>query len=187
MGFDKPLVAVGGTPIAQRLVEIVRPLAGEVLISANESQTFRFLNAPIVRDIYPGQGPLAGLHAAMLHSEKSDFLVLACDMPNLHERLLRAIVESAGDRDAVVPRTSDGRMHALCGVYRRSCLELLGQQLAAGRNRVSDLVSSPDLRVHFFESGERGFPDSDFVNLNDENDLSSFRAAFDSDHPIPGC
>src|SRR5512137_2172621 len=62
MGFDKALIAVGGMSIAQRLVEIARRLAGEVLISANESQAFRFLNAPIVRDIYPDQGPLVGLH-----------------------------------------------------------------------------------------------------------------------------
>jgi molybdopterin-guanine dinucleotide biosynthesis protein A len=186
MGFDKALIVVGGKPNVQRLVETVRPLAGEMLVSANESRALEFLKVPIVRDIYAGQGPLAGLHAAMLRSGKNDFLVLACDMPNVHERLLRAIVESGGDCDAVVPRTSDGRVHPLCGVYRRSSLEFLEKQLASGRNRVSDFVSLSDLRVHHFGSLERGFPDSDFANLNDETALSSFSPVVDSDHPIPG-
>ena len=186
MGFEKALITVRGKALVQNLAEVVLPLAGEVVLSANEGDLYQFLKLPIVRDIYPGQGPLAGLHAAMLHSEKNLVFLLACDMPNVKERLVRAIVESSSDSDSVVPRTSDGRIHPLCGVYRRSCLELLGQQLASGRNRVSDFVCSPALRVRYFDVAEGGFPDADFLNLNDGNDLSRFSLTLEPCHPNSG-
>jgi molybdopterin-guanine dinucleotide biosynthesis protein A len=173
MGFDKALITHDGKTLLENLVEVVRSLADEVLISANKPGACSLPDLPVVEDIYRGQGPLAGLHAAMMHSEKRRFLLLACDMPNVNGRLVRAILEASGDCDAVVPRTSDGRNHPLCGVYRRTCLQILERSLAGGRNRVSDFLCLPALRVHPFDARAAGYPDSDFPNLNEKSDLSS--------------
>ncbi len=171
MGVDKALIEYGGRTLLQHLVEVVRPLSGELLISTNEAADCRFPGLPTVADVYTGQGPLAGLHAAMQHSAKLRFLLLACDLPNVNERLVRAILNSRADYDAVVPRTSDGMVQPLCGVYRRTCFEMLEQSLARGRNRVADFLSSPSLKVHYFDITASGFPNDDLLNLNDKNDL----------------
>jgi len=185
MGFDKALIIYEGQTLVRNLVEVVRPLAGEVLISANESANYRSLNLPIVRDIYRGQGPLAGLHAAMLNSKKIRFLLLACDMPNVNGRLVRALLESRGDCDVVVPRTSDGGIHPLCGIYQRACFDTLEQSLALGRTRVSDFLGSPALRVRCFDTAAKGFPDLELLNLNDKKDLSCLSSAPQSGRPTP--
>ena len=171
MGLNKALITHNGKTILENLIEVVTPLTGEVLISANETGDYRFSDLQIVRDVYAGQGPLAGLHAAILHSEKPRFLLLASDMPNVNERLVRAILASFGESDAVVPRTSDGRNHPLCGVYRRTCFETLEQSLARSQNRVADFLSAPALKVRYFDITASGFPDDDLLNLNDKNDL----------------
>ncbi len=171
MGLDKALIQCSGKTLLQHLFDIVRPLAGEILISANETADYNFLGPPTVADVYAGQGPLAGLHAAMLHSAKPRFLLLACDMPNVNDRLIRAILNSRADYDVVVPRTSDGMVHPLCGAYRRTCFEMLEQSLARARNRVADFLSSPALKVRYFDITASGFPDDDLLNLNDKNDL----------------
>lgn len=180
MGFDKALITHNGKTLLENLIEVVRPLAAEVLISTSRTGGCKLPDLPVVRDVYKGQGPLAGLHAAMLHSDRPRFLLLACDMPNVNARLVRAILDSSGDCDAVVPRTSDGRNHPLCGAYKRTCFESLERNLAHGRNRVSDFLCLPALRVHAFDAGAEGFPDSDFLNLNDKTDLSGLP------HTTPG-
>lgn len=177
MGFDKTLITIRGGPLLEHLIRIAAQVAGELLVSACDSAPRYFFSLPVVKDRYTGQGPLAGLHAAMMQSEKSLFLLIACDMPNLNDGLLRAIVESSSGCDALVPRTSDGRIHPLCGVYRRTCLDALEAQLAAGMNRVSHFLASPALRVRLFDAAESGFADSDFLNLNDRDDLTRFELA----------
>lgn len=187
MGCNKALINYGGRTLIERLVEVVRPLAGELLISANQAADYKFLDLPVVEDIYAGQGPLAGLHAAMLRSEKPRFLLLACDMPNVTERLLRAVLDSADGCDAIVPRASNGRSHPLCGIYWRTCFEFLEWSLSAGRNRVGDFLSSSVIKVRYLDTGAHGIPDRDLINLNDANDLSSLSSSREPGNPSSAC
>jgi len=179
MGFDKALLRIGGKPLIQSLADLAAQLAGEVLISTNDPTHYLFLNLPIVEDTYKGQGPLAGLHAGMARTKKSLVLLLGCDLPNASRMPLGRIVDGAPGFDAVVPRTSDGRLHPHCAVYRRTCLDLLREQLEAGRNKAAEFLSRPGLHVRVLDPEEGGFSDSDLVNLNTPEDLKMLAPAGD--------
>jgi molybdopterin-guanine dinucleotide biosynthesis protein A len=173
MGFNKALLPIQGRPLIQFILERVRPLTDQVLVSANDPGPFEFLRLPVVADVFEGQGPLAGLHAAMLHSARLQFLLLACDLPNLHEAMLHRLAASVGDFDAVVPRTSDGAIHPLCAVYRRTCLPVIETNLRRGMNKVADVLLSPHLRVKRLGPEEGEFSDLDLTNLNTPSDLAN--------------
>ena len=175
MGFDKALLSIGGKPLIQTILERVRPLTDEVFVSSNDQSAYEFLGLPVVPDVFKEQGPLAGLHSAMLHSSRLLFLLLACDMPNLHEPLLRHLVLSAEGFDAVIPRTADGGNHPLCAVYRKTCLPAIESNLSMGVNKVTDIFAESSLRVRWLEIREGGFSDLDLANLNSPEDLESFR------------
>ncbi len=176
MGFDKALLRIGDRPVIQRIVECALALTDQVVISSNDTSSYQFLGRPVIEDVFTAQGPLAGLHAAMVQSSQSLFLLLACDMPNLHQKLLRTLVEAAEGFDAVLPRSADGGIHPLCAVYRKTCRPVIERNLRQKANKVTDIFVASALQVRFLEGEEGGFSDWDLVNLNSPEDLSAYRA-----------
>jgi len=175
MGFNKALLRIAGRPLIQVVLECVRPLTDEILVSSDDQSAYEFLGLPIVPDIFKDQGPLAGLHAAMLLSSRSLFSLLACDMPNLHEPLLRHLALSVEGFDAVIPRTTDGGNHPLCAVYRKTCFPAIERNLRKGVNGVTAIFTESHLRVHWLDVTAAGFSDLDLANINSPVDLESFR------------
>jgi molybdopterin-guanine dinucleotide biosynthesis protein A len=112
--------------------------ADELLVVGGEAVT-----APTGRwipDLHPGQGPLAGLEAALHASRHPWCLLVACDMPQLEADLLRRILDlREGGLDAVVPEV-DGRLQPLHAAYHRRCLAAIEEALRAGRRSLQALV-----------------------------------------------
>jgi molybdopterin-guanine dinucleotide biosynthesis protein A len=128
---------------------------------------------PVIVDIFPGCGPLGGIHAALTHSAAELNLMLAVDMPFVTENLLAFLFQAAEQSDAVltVPRAG-GRLQPLCAIYRRAFFSAAEQALAAGNYRID--ATFADTSVHLIEEGElaaAGFSERSFFNLNTPQDL----------------
>lgn len=166
MGRDKALLEIDGQPLVRRLANLLAGITGEVILSAGQPERYAFLGLPVIHDLFPGQGPLAGLHAAMRHSRRPVFILLACDLPQVHSGLLECLIRHSEGSDAVVPLTSDGRIHPLCGLYRRTCLPAAEHYLGQNLNRLRLFLQDPSLRVRWVKAGEGRFSDPDLWNLN---------------------
>src|SRR6266540_1117046 len=149
MGCNKALLPVGGVPSIQRLTHLLLPLTDQVFISANDPAPYAFLGLPVIPDIHAGQGPLAGLHAAMVRCDRPIMLLLACDLPCVKEPLLRKLIAEIDEQDAVIPMTSDSRVHPLCAVYRRTCFPLIERNLIEGKNKMTDVFQANSLRLRY--------------------------------------
>jgi len=171
MGSNKALLAVGGKPMISLLIDRVRPLTGQIIISSNDYSSYRFLNIPVVPDHYTDCGPLAGFHAAMLSNTCSLYIMLACDLPNLQASLLSILISLAEGFDAVIPRTKDGLAHPLCAIYRRTCLPSIEKALEQGTNKVIETILNDTLEVRWVGPEEGRFQDSDLANINTPEDL----------------
>ncbi len=89
MGEDKACLVLDGKTMLQRSVELLQSLgAQEVFVSRNEFVT------DYLPDIYPGMGPLGGIHAALFETELP-IVIIPVDMPLLDKCSLQPIV-SAG-------------------------------------------------------------------------------------------
>lgn len=172
MGFNKALVQVDGRPLIEKLADHARLSSNQVLICTNDPEPYASLKLPVVCDVFPGQGPLAGLHAALAHTRRPLVLLLACDLPNADNELWSRLVACAEGYDAVIPRTSDGRVHPLVAVYRRTCLPVAEANLRRGINKVVGLFGSSPLRVKWLDASEGHFQDSQLDNLNTPEDLA---------------
>jgi len=176
MGRDKALLPWRGRPVIAHVASALREVASELLLSTNDLSRFAFLSIRSVADRYPGQGPLAGLHAAMVATDCPLLLVAACDMPRIRPCFLRRMIASAEGYDAVVPHDARGRPHPLCAVYRRNWLSCLETCLDHRRNKVLDLLATPGFRVRRLDPADGGFSDLDLINLNRIDDLSRLDA-----------
>ena len=174
MGSNKALLDFGGKPLIALLVDRIRPLTDQILISSNDTSCYKFLNIPVIPDHYQGHGPLAGLHAAMLWIDCTLYIAIACDLPNLQAPLLHKLISLAEGYDAAIPRTSDGLAHPLCAVYSRTCLPALEDSLLKGTNRVLTVLESA-LSIRWVEPNEGQFKDTDLANINTPEDLQKLK------------
>jgi molybdopterin-guanine dinucleotide biosynthesis protein A len=175
MGTDKALVPLGGQPALELLATRLRELTDQVLLSASDPSAYSFAGLPTICDVYPRRGPMSGLHAAMLHTTRPLILLLACDLPGVSSLILRRIIEASAGFDAVIPLTSDNRLHPVCAVYSRTCLPVIERNLRSGRNRMISLLDEPGLRIRQLNSLEGSFSDASLFDVNSPEDYDAFR------------
>ena len=170
MGQDKALMHFGGNTLLTHALQLVTAAAGSAHIVGSAATFAAF--GPVVEDIYPGQGPLAGIHAALAGTPAELNLIVAVDMPFLQPELLRYLLAQARRTSAlVVVPSAGGGLQPLCAVYRQAFVRVAERSLRAGENKIDRLFSQVETRVIEQKDLERnGFSKEMFRNLNTEED-----------------
>lgn len=133
-------------------------------LSANDPALGAGFLGKTIPDIYPGCGPLAGLHAVFQQTEKDFLFCVPCDMPHFPWELAAAMLaDFPPEADAMICVDGAGQAHPLCGIYARTALPALARHLQAENLRVMALLA--ELRTVWFETAGR-FPDAVFLNIN---------------------
>src|SRR5260221_8153176 len=66
MGTDKAALSLNGRPLLDHALATVRQVTNEVFILGS-SQLYLGYGSEVIEDIFPGCGPLGGIHAALSH------------------------------------------------------------------------------------------------------------------------
>jgi len=142
MGSDKGLVLYNGRALVEYAIDALKPVCQQlVIITSNPA--YRQFGLPIQGDIYPGCGPMGGLHAGMRWSQSAFYLLTPCDMPTINPSILKSLVRQMGQKHAVV-LTVDGRPVPVCGIYSHSILSSLEQHLKEKRLKFVDFLQTFD-------------------------------------------
>lgn len=120
-GEDKTLLEWDGGLLMSHLVHKLQALCDEILIISNATCKFNILGTRELKDIYPGCGPLGGIHAGLDASTNPLTLVVACDMPLISIEFAEHLLRCVDGFDIVVPR-EEKRVHPLFGIYARRVL-----------------------------------------------------------------
>jgi molybdopterin-guanine dinucleotide biosynthesis protein A len=160
MGKDKALLTLGGKPLIARGVRKLSRVCAEVAIAGGSEALASF--GRVILDKSPGCGPLGGIVAALEQSPFEWNLFLAVDAPFVPVSVLKALLfTAAGSPSVCVMARARGVAQPLCAVYSRGALEVLRQELAAGRWKVTQAIAA---------AGEVKLLDFDdstwFANLN---------------------
>lgn len=170
MGRNKALLEFGGETLIQRLYRTLEGAFDEVLISANDPDTYGFLDAPFVPDIYEAGGCLAGIHAGLLRARGESCFFAACDMPFVNIDLVRYLSRFSGEYDVVVPVSRSG-LEPLHAFYSRSCLPHIERQLDEGNLKVIDFFDKIRAReVTVDEMSEYDPHELSYFNINTQAD-----------------
>ncbi|MBE3581881.1 MAG: molybdenum cofactor guanylyltransferase [Thermoanaerobacteraceae bacterium] len=176
MGTNKALLSVGRETMLGTIVSVLKSLFPETLVVTNEPELYRDLGVKLVGDIFPGMGPLGGIHAGLVVSSFWHNFVVACDMPFLEPGLIAYMLEQAEGYDVVVPRLG-GYLQPLHAVYSKGCLPAIEDCLRKGVTKI--IAFYPEVRVRYIE-GEvlqrHGDPAEIFFNINTPADLEWARS-----------
>lgn len=144
MGRPKALLPFGPETLLQRMVRLVEPIAGRIVVVAAGEQPLPPLPADVLvaRDRWPQAGPLAGLAsgvATLAESPVSRLLVVGCDQPLLTRGWLEALLAAAVDRPLSWAAAGADAFPLPLVLARRLADQIEGL-VAAGRRRLLDLA-----------------------------------------------
>jgi molybdopterin-guanine dinucleotide biosynthesis protein A len=145
MGADKAWLPFGEEYLLQRVVRVVKEIAGPVVVAASQGQVLPLLpgGVAVTRDVYENAGPLAGLSVGLAALEDScdTTLVVACDHPLITPDFLASLIWSLRrDDSAIVPMRGD-RHYALLAAYRVWVRRHVDANLKARRYRLVDFLN----------------------------------------------
>ena len=169
MGREKALLPFRGGLLGASVARAVEQAAGSVTLVGNPDLAAA-LGRPAIPDLFPGEGPLAGILAALGHTTAEWNLLAACDMPRLSAGFLCALIEEAErcGADALVPVAPSGRPEPLCAAYHRRCRPALEAAFARGVRKVT--LALADLRI-IWRSAPEATP---FQNVNTPEDWAAY-------------
>jgi molybdopterin-guanine dinucleotide biosynthesis protein A len=174
MGTDKAFVPFRGRPMIEIVMERVAALGAETILITNRPEAYAHLGLPMLGDVFPEQGPLGGIHAAVHYASRPHVLIVACDMPWLNRPLLEHLVSLRATADIIVPRW-DQFPEPLHAIYSKACLEPIEENIRAGRLKITGFYGRVAVRFVDREEIERFDPEGrSFVNVNTPDELAAW-------------
>ena len=144
MGRNKALLTVDGVPFVQRIVNTLHQRFSLILISANDSSQYAFLNLPVIPDVFKQCGPLAGIHAAFRAEPADYFFTVTCDIPFISIQVIDLLIDKIEEKSVVI--ADDGmQTHPLIGIYPRAIYSLLENYLREGKRQVHEFIETVDV------------------------------------------
>jgi molybdopterin-guanine dinucleotide biosynthesis protein A len=182
-GRQKALLDVGGRPILDRQLNVLRELADPVFIVGAEAPAWAERGLTAVADEIPGCGSLGGIYTAIVRSPRARTIVVGCDMPYLSAALLRHMIDV--DADVVIPRSRHG-LEPLCAIYARVCAGAIRERL--DRGELEAAIMPDGVRVKEIAAaalGAFGPDDLLFANVNTPHDYERVRTIVETSSNAP--
>jgi molybdopterin-guanine dinucleotide biosynthesis protein A len=167
---DKAFLKFRGETLLDRALTLLGAVCDSVTIVGDPGKFAEYGYA--VADIFPGCGPLAGIHTALAHSSAELNLMLAVDMPFVSTELIAFLFDTAAANDAIVtvPRINRG-LQPLCAVYRRGFATVAEEALRAGKYKIDAVFARVSIRlITEDELAAAGFSEQSFFNVNTPHD-----------------
>lgn len=177
-GADKGLVLLQNRSLIEHVINRLSPQVDEILINANrEIAQYKALGYPVLQDElaeYPG--PLAGLSLGLNYAKHDYILAVPCDSPllplDLAQRLMAQLLKNDAD---IAVASSNGNVHPVFCLCKKSVLPSLNTYLAKGERRVSAWQKNQRyIEVNFSDC------DNAFANLNTLEDVTALETTLNN-------
>jgi molybdopterin-guanine dinucleotide biosynthesis protein A len=169
MGRDKALLDHGGQSQLAHAVKLLEQCTDKVFVSARADQqndTERSQYTLIV-DRYRDLGPVAGILTALREHPDVDWLVVACDLPNIDLATLQDLLAHRDGSQYFTAYTSsyDDLPEPLCAVYHCGCVDVMQEFVDSGIHCPRKILIRSD--THLLEQANPHSLD----NINTPDDL----------------
>ncbi len=171
MGQEKGLVEFKGKPLIQYGIDLLSSYTDKIIISSGNSAYLNF-GLEMIPDEITGNGPSAGLAAALKESSTAWNLVLACDLPFLELEFIDGLLSVRGLYQAVIP-VHQGIMEPLAGLYHKDLWNQFEKAVLTGNLALHKILGS--CHVHYLVTDRllEKYPNL-FTNFNSLEEMDQF-------------
>ncbi|MEQ8171915.1 MAG: molybdenum cofactor guanylyltransferase [Candidatus Eremiobacterota bacterium] len=168
MGTDKALLPIRGTTLIETIINQIKNLFSEIIISASEKGKYEFLNYRVITDERQGEGPLVAILSCIRASTNRINFVTACDTPDMNINFIKKLLYEGETFDIVVPKYKDGRYEALLAVYTKNIIPVIEEELQKKSRKISRIFTR--CKTRYVEMDNETW----YKNLNTMEDYSSY-------------
>lgn len=169
----KCLLHLNGEKLIEILLKKLNALFENILIVTNFPELYFYLGYPLIGDLYPFRGPMAGIHAAMKNSEY-DIFAFACDMPNIGEKIIKKIAEEhLLEKSKITVCSFQGKLYPLPGIYSKEIMPYLEELLLEEKLSMTKLIQ--DVNAKIIEVANLDEEGLSFINVNTKEDFEKLR------------
>jgi molybdopterin-guanine dinucleotide biosynthesis protein A len=168
-GRDKGLLPLNGRPMIQFVLDTLGPQVDGILINANRhlDEYGRFGPQVITDEPAEFSGPLAGMAAALHHSQSDYILSVPCDGPWVPQDLARRLLSGLQEQGRKVAAAHDGeRLQPVFALIHRDLLPALEAYLASGDRKLGLWIRQQQAALVDFSDQPEAF-----FNVNSPEEL----------------
>ncbi|MEI7884553.1 MAG: molybdenum cofactor guanylyltransferase [Clostridia bacterium] len=178
MGQDKLSMPLANKPLIEHAIERIRPHVAKLYVICNDVPKYKYLastyQVELIKDIFPGSGPLGGIYTGLDYSDLLCNFVAAADMPFMDWQPVELLLQHVSDCDGVVPLDELGFYEPLFAIYQKSCLTAIKSQLDTGDYKISRFY--PQVKICFLQDVHFRHNDKIFFNVNTQADYLQLQA-----------
>ena len=140
MGQDKAWITTNGDSFISVAINKLRKIGIEdIFISGRIGVDYSLLGCPVLHDLEPGMGPLAGIERGLRACNSPLLLILAVDLPQMTSGLLKKLAKHSHKLSGVVPIVKN-KLEPLVAIYPKRCHAYAVESLLKGRHSVKQFV-----------------------------------------------
>ncbi len=129
MGQDKALLNHNGKTQLSYIADLVSESVEKTFVSirANQSQDSERSLFNKVIDNYENIGPIAGILTALEMHPKMNWLVVACDLPNITRKTIKHLIDNQGNNQSFTSYMSsyENLPEPLCAIYHSGSVKII--------------------------------------------------------------
>ncbi len=122
MGKEKALLHIGEKTLIEIMIDKLKTLFPNIILSTNSPENFTFLKIRMVEDFYKNVGPLGGIHAGLTESNTEKNFIISCDLPLMSTEMIEYLCNFNSSKKIVVCKSGD-YIEPTFGIYSREILE----------------------------------------------------------------
>jgi len=170
MGSDKSLMKLKDKALIEYAIDALKPLCSKVVISSN-SFIYDFTDCEVWPDELPDRAPMIGIYSCLKRSETDINIILSCDMPLMSTAMLEYLLENSENKDITVPVHGDDFIEPLCGIYKKSSIEILRKYINKGNFRLNECIQAGSHQLVLAGSNLSLYTPGLFSNVNSPEDF----------------
>jgi molybdopterin-guanine dinucleotide biosynthesis protein A len=173
MGSPKCLIILNNEKVIEILLKKLNNLFQELFIITNFPELYFHYGYPLIGDIYPFKGPMAGIQVAM-KSSKYDIFAFACDMPFIEEKLIFELAEKhLLNKTDITVCSFQQKLYPLPGIYSKNLLSQIENLLSEDKLSLAKLIHNVKFQImEVANINKRGLS---FININTQEDLEKLK------------
>jgi molybdopterin-guanine dinucleotide biosynthesis protein A len=158
------------------VTEMVEAGIEDIAISANDPDPYEQFDKPIIADINPAMGPLAGIEAVLQYAkdldDKQAVIFMPSDMPAVNHDMMTKLIDAFNETDVkavYAVNKTNGKANPICCVIAIDALDAISRSIEKDHLRVITLWEDIGCEAVEFDDA------SVFLNLNTHQDLSNWQ------------
>jgi molybdenum cofactor guanylyltransferase len=127
MGQNKALLKMGNFTIIELVIEVLKPLCNDILLSVN-NHDLDFLPYRKIKDQFDDIGPISGIYSTLKESNSDENFIISCDTPFINSGLLTLFQSCSSNYDIVLP-VYNNKIQPITGYFTKKALREIEFQI----------------------------------------------------------